>query len=71
MLFRSTARESKMKFFKTIKELREQNEKLQARVADLEQAASVSEWIKCTEQLPTEDAGTDLDMSVTIGTFQR
>ena len=28
-------------------------------------------WIKCTEQLPTEDAGTDLDMSVTIGTFQR
>ena len=46
-------------------------ERLQARVADLEQAASVSEWIKCTEQLPTEDAGTDLDMSVTIGTFQR
>ena len=31
-----TARESKMKFFKTIKELREQNEKLQARVAELE-----------------------------------
>ena len=30
-----TARESKMKFFKTIKELREQNEKLQARVAEL------------------------------------
>ena len=28
--------ESKMKFFKTIKELREQNEKLQARVAELE-----------------------------------
>jgi Lar family restriction alleviation protein len=31
-----TARESKMKFFKTIKELREQNEKLHARVAELE-----------------------------------
>ena len=28
--------ESKMEFFKTIKELREQNEKLQARVAELE-----------------------------------
>ena len=27
-------------------------------------------WIKCTEQLPTEDAGTDLDMFVTIGTFK-
>ena len=48
-----------------------ENERLQARVADLEQAVSVPEWIKCTEQLPTEDAGTDLDMSVTIGTFQR
>ena len=36
------------------------------------QAVSVpKQWIKCTEQLPTEDAGTDLDMSVTIGTFQR
>ena len=31
--------ESKMEFFKTIKELREQNEKLQARVAELEAAA--------------------------------
>ena len=29
------------------------------------------EWIKCSDRLPTEDAGTDLDMSVTIGTFQR
>jgi len=28
-------------------------------------------WIKCSDRLPTEDAGTDLDMSVTIGTFQR
>ena len=34
-------------------------------------SASADDWIKCTEQLPTEDAGTDLDMSVTIGTFQR
>ena len=29
-------------------------ERLQARVADLEQAASVSEWIKCSERLPAE-----------------
>ena len=29
-----------------------ENERLQARVADLEQAASVSEWIKCSDRLP-------------------
>ena len=28
-------------------------ERLQARVADLEQAASVPEWIKCSERMPT------------------
>ena len=35
-------------------ELTSEVERLQARVADLEQAASVSEWIKCSERLPAE-----------------